>query len=118
MSDKTSTTKAQVEMSRLKQLCTELKVDPREARKRLRLAVPDPKKNPELAKSHKPGQGSLCDLRRQVAALCQLLKMLTTRRGMCSAISTMCGLNQWHSRPNRRSANYAAASDDEGRFFI
>ena len=36
-------------------LCVELKVDPREARDRLRLAVRDTKKNPELAKSHKPG---------------------------------------------------------------
>ena len=42
-------------MVTLKQLCTELKVDPREARERLRLAVRDAKKNPELAKSHKPG---------------------------------------------------------------
>jgi hypothetical protein len=44
-----------VEMVTLKQLCTELKADPREARERLRLAVRDAKKNPELAKSHKPG---------------------------------------------------------------
>ena len=47
--------KPTVEMVTLKQLCTELKVDPREARERLRLAVRDAKKNPELAKSHKPG---------------------------------------------------------------
>ena len=46
---------AKIEMVTLKQLCTELKVDPREARERLRLAVRDIKKNPELAKSHKPG---------------------------------------------------------------
>ena len=39
----------------LKQLCAELKVDPREARERLRLAGRDVKKNPELAKAHKPG---------------------------------------------------------------
>lgn len=38
----------------LKQLCTELKLDPREARERLRSAARDPKKNPELAKMHKP----------------------------------------------------------------
>lgn len=38
----------------LKQLCTELKLDPREARERLRSAARDPKKNPELAKLHKP----------------------------------------------------------------
>ena len=47
--------KPAVEMVTLKQLCTELKVDPREARERLRLAVRDAKKSPELAKSHKPG---------------------------------------------------------------
>lgn len=38
----------------LKQLCTELKLDRREARERLRTAVRDPKKHPELAKLHKP----------------------------------------------------------------
>lgn len=43
-----------IEMVTLKQLCAELKVDPREARERLRLAVRDAKKNPELAKLHKP----------------------------------------------------------------
>jgi hypothetical protein len=52
MTDKAPTPK--VEMVTLKQLCTELKGDPREARERLRLAVRDAKKNPELAKSHKP----------------------------------------------------------------
>jgi hypothetical protein len=46
--------KPAIEMVTLKQLCVELKVDPREARERLRLAVRDAKKNPELAK-HKPG---------------------------------------------------------------
>jgi hypothetical protein len=45
--------KPAVEMVTLKQLCAELKIDPREARERLRLAVRDAKKNPELAKSHK-----------------------------------------------------------------
>jgi hypothetical protein len=44
-----------IEMVTLKQLCAELKVDPREARERLRLAMRDVKKNPELAKAHKPG---------------------------------------------------------------
>jgi hypothetical protein len=44
-----------IDMMTLKQLCAELKVDPREARERLRLAVRDAKKHPELAKSHKPG---------------------------------------------------------------
>lgn len=38
----------------LKQLCTELKLDPREARERLRSAAGDAKKHPEIAKAHKP----------------------------------------------------------------
>lgn len=42
------------EIITLKQLCTELKVDPREARERLRAAASDAKKHPELAKMHKP----------------------------------------------------------------
>jgi hypothetical protein len=53
MNDKIA--KPAIEMITLKQLCAELKVDPREGRERLRLAVRDAKKNPELAKSHKPG---------------------------------------------------------------
>jgi hypothetical protein len=53
MTDKPAT-KPTIEMITLKQLCIELKVNPREARERLRLAVRDTKKNPELAKSHKP----------------------------------------------------------------
>jgi hypothetical protein len=53
MNDKT--TKPAIEMVTLKQLCGELKVDPREARERLRIAVRDTKNNPELAKSHKSG---------------------------------------------------------------
>lgn len=40
----------------LKQLCTELKVEPRDARARLRLAAKDPKKHSELAKGHNPRQ--------------------------------------------------------------
>ena len=55
MNDKLA--KPAIETVTLKQLCAELKVDPREARERLRLAVRDAKKNPELAKSHKPGHG-------------------------------------------------------------
>ena len=47
--------KPTIEMVTLKQLCAELKVNPREARERLRLAVRASKKSPELAKSHKPG---------------------------------------------------------------
>ncbi len=42
------------EIITLKQLCKELKIDPREARERLRAAVRDPKKYPELVKFHKP----------------------------------------------------------------
>lgn len=42
------------EIITLKQLCKELKIDPREARERLRAAVRDPKKYPELVKAHKP----------------------------------------------------------------
>ena len=38
----------------LKQLCKELKSEPREARQRLRSAARDAKKHPELAKAHKP----------------------------------------------------------------
>jgi hypothetical protein len=53
MNDKSA--KPNIEMVTLKQLCAELKVDPRVARERLRLAIRDAKKNPELAKSHKPG---------------------------------------------------------------
>ncbi len=39
----------------LKELCAELKIDPREAREKLRAAVTDKKAHPELAKAHKPG---------------------------------------------------------------
>jgi hypothetical protein len=53
MNDKPA--KPSLEMVTLKQLCTELKIDPREGRERLRLAVRDVKKNPELAKAHKRG---------------------------------------------------------------
>lgn len=42
------------EIITLKALCVELKITPKEARERLRDAVRDPKKYPELAKSHKP----------------------------------------------------------------
>lgn len=38
----------------LKAICEELKIDPREARERLRAAVTDSKANPELAKARKP----------------------------------------------------------------
>jgi hypothetical protein len=48
MTDKAS------EIITLNALCAELKIDPKEARERLRDAVRDPKKYPELAKSHKP----------------------------------------------------------------
>lgn len=42
------------EIVTLKQLCAELKLDPREARERLRTAARDAKKHPEIAKAHKP----------------------------------------------------------------
>lgn len=42
------------EIITLKALCAELKIDPKEARERLRDAVRDQKQHPELAKSHKP----------------------------------------------------------------
>lgn len=35
-------------------ICDELKIDPREARERLRAAASDAKANPELAKARKP----------------------------------------------------------------
>lgn len=38
----------------LKTLCEELKIDPREAREKLRAAVGDAKANPELTKARKP----------------------------------------------------------------
>ena len=38
----------------LKTLCDELKIEPREAREKLRAAVGDAKANPELAKARKP----------------------------------------------------------------
>ncbi len=38
----------------LKAICDELKLDPREARERLRAAAGDAKANPELAKARKP----------------------------------------------------------------
>lgn len=42
------------EIITLKALCKELKLDPREARERLRAAAGDAKTNPELAKARKP----------------------------------------------------------------
>ena len=42
------------EIITLKALCAELKIDAKEARESLRDAVRDPKKYPELVKSHKP----------------------------------------------------------------
>ncbi len=38
----------------LKAICDELKIDPRDARERLRAAASDAKANPELAKARKP----------------------------------------------------------------
>ena len=42
------------EIVTLKAICNELKLDPREARERLRVAASDAKANPELAKARKP----------------------------------------------------------------
>jgi hypothetical protein len=51
--------KPAVEMVTLKQLCAELKVDPREARERLRLAVRDAKKPPNsLSRTSQGTRGS------------------------------------------------------------
>ena len=44
------------EIIELRTLCTELKIDPRDARAKLRLAVKDVKKFPELSKAYKPRQ--------------------------------------------------------------
>jgi hypothetical protein len=41
-------------MVSLKAICSEMKLDPRIAREKLRLAVREAKKFPELAKAHKP----------------------------------------------------------------
>ena len=40
----------------LKAICAELKVEPRVAREKLRAAVRDPKRFPELVKAHRPRQ--------------------------------------------------------------
>ena len=40
----------------LKGICTELKINPRVAREKLRAAIREPKKYPNLAKAHKPRQ--------------------------------------------------------------
>lgn len=42
------------EIVTLKAICTELKLDPREARERLRAAILDSKKHPALAVEHEP----------------------------------------------------------------
>ena len=42
------------EIVTLTQICSELKIDRRDARERLREAAKDMKKHPELAKAHKP----------------------------------------------------------------
>lgn len=53
-----STTKseaiAKVDSVSLKAICAELKLDPRLAREKLRIAAREAKKYPELAKAHKP----------------------------------------------------------------
>ncbi|MGB3878241.1 MAG: hypothetical protein WA980_20500 [Shinella zoogloeoides] len=47
-------TEKAAEIITLKTLCIDLKIDPKEARERLRDAARDPKKYPELVKTHKP----------------------------------------------------------------
>lgn len=47
-------TETKIEIVTLKALCAELKIDPRIAREKLRIAANEPKKYPELAKAHKP----------------------------------------------------------------
>ena len=44
------------EIVTLKSLCANLKLNPRDARQKLRLAVKDAKKFPELAKGYEPRQ--------------------------------------------------------------
>jgi hypothetical protein len=39
----------------LRAICTDLKLDPRLSREKLRIAARDAKKHPELAKAHKAG---------------------------------------------------------------
>jgi hypothetical protein len=46
-----ATTEAKVS---LKAICSDMKLDPRIAREKLRIAVREAKKYPELAKAHKP----------------------------------------------------------------
>lgn len=45
---------ANLQMVALKAICGELKIDPRLAREKLRIAVREAKKFPDLAKAHKP----------------------------------------------------------------
>jgi hypothetical protein len=50
MTDKTN------ELISLKGICAELKIEPRVAREKLRAAIREPKKYPNLAKAHKTRQ--------------------------------------------------------------
>lgn len=45
---------AESEKTSLKALCQEFKIDPRMAREKLRIAIREPNKFPELTKAHKP----------------------------------------------------------------
>jgi hypothetical protein len=45
-----------MEATTLKGICAEMKIDPRVAREKLRTAIREPKKYPNLAKAHKPRQ--------------------------------------------------------------
>ncbi len=54
MTTETKSKAVEPELLPLKTLCNELNIDPRLAREKLRIAVRDQKKYPELAKAHKP----------------------------------------------------------------
>jgi hypothetical protein len=45
-----------MEATTLKSICAELKIEPRVAREKLRAAIREPKKYPDMAKAHKPRQ--------------------------------------------------------------
>jgi hypothetical protein len=53
---RSSTGDDHMEATTLKSICADLKIDPRVAREKLRAAIREPKKYPNLAKAHKPRQ--------------------------------------------------------------
>ncbi len=50
------TEKKESKLVTLKEICAELKLEPREAREKLRVGVRDKAANPNLAKARQPGQ--------------------------------------------------------------